>query len=236
MSDKVKALELALRNVTEKYEKISLSSSLGAEDMVLLHVIAKNNFPIDVFTLDTGRLHEETYKLMDEIQEKYDRPLTVYFPESQAIETLVKEQGINAFYRSIDARKSCCRIRKIEPLKRALQGQDVWVSGLRRDQSVTRLLVEEFSWEASFSLYKLNPLLDWSSKEVFSFINENDVPYNALHDRGFPSIGCSPCTRAITVGEDERAGRWWWEHADTKECGLHVKVESIENSPRKIVA
>jgi len=236
MTNKVETLELALIDIVGKYEKISFSSSLSAEDMVLLHIIARHNLPIEVFTLDTGRLHEETYHLMDEIQKAYPQRLKVYFPDAANVEAFVAERGVNDFYRSIDSRKTCCRVRKVEPLRRALKNRQVWISGLRREQSVTRESIEVFAWDESFSIYKFNPLLDWTSEDVWQFIKDNNVPYNTLHDGGFPSIGCSPCTRAISAGEDERAGRWWWENPETKECGLHVKTTPVEDAPQKIVA
>jgi len=232
--DKIKLLEKALEDIVDRYEKISFSSSLGAEDMVLSHIIAKNNYPIEVFTLDTGRLHEETYHLMQKVQDTYDNQLKIVFPEASDLESFVNSQGINAFYQSIDSRKSCCQIRKVEPLRRALKNREVWITGLRRQQAVTRGAIETFGWDESMQINKLNPMLEWTHNDVWQFIKDNDVPYNALHDKGFPSIGCSPCTRAITVGEDERAGRWWWESPETKECGLHVA--STDLGSRKIVA
>lgn len=235
MKDKIELLENALADIAGRYEKISLSSSLSAEDMVLSHVIAMKKLPIEVFTLDTGRLHEETYELMNTIQEKYDNQLKVYFPDAANVESFVSTEGPNAFYNSIDFRKTCCRIRKVEPLKRALSDREVWITGLRSQQSVTREAVEEFSWDAGFNIHKFNPLLSWSHDEVWQFINENDVPYNALHDKGYPSIGCSPCTRAITKGEDERAGRWWWESPETKECGLHVAAVAADEISSEVL-
>ena len=236
MNEKVKELEKALKKVVSLYDKISFSSSLGAEDMVLSHIIAKHKLPIEVFTLDTGRLHEETYQLMHKVQETYGNQLKIYFPEASDLETFINTEGPNAFYGSIDFRKSCCRIRKVKPLKRALADRQVWITGLRNQQSVTRTSVDTFAWDDAFKIYKLNPLLDWSHDEIWQYIKENDVPYNALHDQGFPSIGCSPCTRAISQGENERAGRWWWEDPETKECGLHVMRNSGKSTSGQVVA
>lgn len=236
MNEKIETLTLALQDIVDRFDGVSLSSSLGAEDMVLSHIVAQHQFPIEVFTLDTGRLHEETYKLMDIVQSKYNNQLTVYFPEVNDLESFINTQGVNAFYRSIDFRKLCCHIRKVEPLKRALKNTEVWITGLRNQQSVTRQAIDEFSWDETFKLYKYNPLLSWSYEDVWQYIKENDVPYNDLHDRGFPSIGCSPCTRAINQGENERAGRWWWESPETKECGLHVASTMTEaEKPEKVV-
>ena len=236
MKTKVKKLEQDLLKISTEYEKVSFSSSLSADDMVLSHIIAEKELPIKVFTLDTGRLHEETYQLMQQVQEKYNNQLKVYFPDAAKLESFVNVKGMNAFYESIDFRKSCCSIRKVEPLKRALANQDVWITGLRKQQSITRETIEPLSWDEGFNLYKYNPLLDWSSEDVWQFIKENDVPYNKLHDKGFPSIGCSPCTRAVSEGENERAGRWWWESPETKECGLHVAARKNNEQQGRIVA
>jgi len=236
LKDKTTNLVLALDEVVSQYNKISLSSSLSAEDMVLTHIVSTRNYPIEIFSLDTGRLHEETYQLMSEVQSKYNNQLKIYFPESKDLESFMNNQGPNSFYQSIDFRKLCCHIRKVEPLKRALRNREVWITGLRHEQSVTRQAVDAFCWDDSFKIYKFNPLLDWSHEDVWQFIKENKVPYNALHDKGFPSIGCSPCTRAVSSGENERAGRWWWESPETKECGLHVAAVSNKQPHGKIVA
>ena len=235
MNEKIQKLEKALEGVVGQYEQVSFSSSLSAEDMILSHIISKCEFPINVFSLDTGRLHEETYQLMNKVQEKYNNQLKIYFPEASDLESFINSSGPNAFYQSIDFRKICCRIRKVEPLKRALKNQQVWITGLRNQQSITRESVEDFSWDETFGIYKFNPLLSWTNDDVWQFVKENDVPYNELHDKGYPSIGCSPCTRAVVNGENERAGRWWWESPETKECGLHVAAVS-EQSSGKIVA
>ncbi len=202
---------------------VAFANSFGAEDMVLTDIIFRHRLLVAVFSLDTGRLPVETYALMGEVERHYGQKLEVYFPESPAVEQYVRSQGINAFYDSVELRKECCRIRKVEPLRRALAGRGAWVTGLRAAQSPTRsgLPVREF--DAGNGLTKYNPLSDWSEEEVWAYIRLHAVPYNALHDQFYPSIGCAPCTRAIAVGEDIRAGRWWWEDPASKECGLHVK-------------
>ena len=203
--------------------KVALSSSFGAEDMVLVDMLMKVDPKARIVTLDTGRLPQETYNVIDATRERYGATIEVFFPQAEAVETMVAEHGVNLFYHAIENRKLCCGVRKMEPLRRALAGLDAWMTGLRRDQSVTRTDVHKIEWDASNTLVKVNPIADWTHGDVWKYIRENNVPYNALHDRGYPSIGCGPCTRAVLAGEHERAGRWWWEHPDTKECGLHVK-------------
>ncbi len=208
----------------EKFQdKIAFSSSLGAEDQVITDMIAKIDKSAKIFTLDTGRVFPETYDLIDRTSRRYQMPIQIYFPDTKQVEEMVNEKGVNLFFESIENRKRCCHIRKIEPLKRAFKGLDVWICGLRRDQSVTRTNIQVVEWDEANGLIKLNPLVDWTEKQVWDYIKENKVPYNRLHDQGFPSVGCQPCTRAIVEGEDTRAGRWWWENPETKECGLHVK-------------
>ena len=202
--------------------KVAFSSSLGAEDQVLTHMLAGIGKPFKLFTLDTGRLFQESYELLEITKQRYQLPFEVFFPEAANVERMVNEKGINLFYESIENRKLCCHIRKIEPLRRALDGMEVWITGLRREQSVTRINSGAVEWDADRSLININPLIDWNDEALWKFIKENKVPYNTLHDKGFPSIGCLPCTRAILPGEDIRAGRWWWEQPDNKECGLHV--------------
>jgi phosphoadenosine phosphosulfate reductase len=197
------------------------SSSMGAEDQVITAMIAAVDKTTRIFTLDTGRLFPETYDLIDITSKRFGVSIEVFFPDAERVESMVKAKGINLFYESIGNRKLCCHIRKIEPLKRALAGLDVWISGLRREQSVTRNDIALVEWDALNDKIKVNPLLEWTTDEVWTYIHENNIPYNPLHDKGFPSIGCLPCTRAIEPGEDIRAGRWWWEHPDNKECGLH---------------
>ncbi|AXX93681.1 phosphoadenylyl-sulfate reductase [Malaciobacter molluscorum LMG 25693] len=203
--------------------KIALASSLGAEDQVLTDMILKTNKDTKIFTLDTGRLNPETYNVMDATNLKYSVKLDVYFPKLENVEKLYKTQGVNGHFESIDNRKNCCNIRKIEPLKRALEGLDVWFTGLRSSQSVTREDMKLVEWDEAFGLIKVNPLINWNEEDVWTYIKENSVPYNKLHDQGYPSIGCAPCTRAVKDGEDIRAGRWWWENPEHKECGLHKK-------------
>ncbi|PHR56026.1 MAG: phosphoadenylyl-sulfate reductase [Arcobacter sp.] len=204
-------------------DKLALSSSLGAEDQVLTDMLLKLNENARVFTLDTGRLHPETYELMDATNHKYKIKMDVYFPQSQKVEELYQSQGINGHYESLDKRKHCCFIRKIEPLRRALKGVDIWITGLRSEQSVTRTQMPLLEYDEGFNLIKVNPLINWSQNDVWDYIKKNDVPYNKLHDLGFPSIGCAPCTRAVKDNEDLRSGRWWWESPEQKECGLHKK-------------
>jgi phosphoadenosine phosphosulfate reductase len=203
--------------------KIALSSSLGLEDQILTDLVVKTDKEARIFTLDTGRLFPETYSLIDKTNMKYSIQLEVFFPKHEAVEKMVKAEGINLFYAGIDQRKQCCNVRKMEPLKRAFQGLDVWICGLRREQSITRKDMQLVEWDENNQLIKLNPLINFTEQEVWDYIKANSVPYNKLHDKGFPSIGCQPCTRAIEAGEDVRAGRWWWENPEHKECGLHRK-------------
>jgi len=222
---RIAAAAVLLERIQDEFSPATLASSLGAEDMVLTDLIAKYAPGISVFSLDTGRLNPETYDLLAKVQRTYGSrvAIKVFTPQPDALQTYVESNGINAFYDSVELRKQCCGIRKVEPLKRALSGQKAWITGMRRQQAVTRadMPVEEF--DADHGLHKFNPLADWTENEVWQYIRNNEVPYNALHDQHYPSIGCAPCTRAIAVGEDIRAGRWWWEDEAGKECGLHVK-------------
>jgi phosphoadenosine phosphosulfate reductase len=203
--------------------KIALSTSLGLEDQVLTQMVAEVDPSTRVFTLDTGRLFPEAYDLMDRTSKKYKINLEVFFPNAREIESMVAQKGINLFYDSIENRKLCCRLRKLVPLARAMQGLDAWITGLRREQSVTRENMQVVEWDASNNMLKINPLIDWTESQTWDYIKEYKIPVNPLHKKGFASIGCQPCTRAIEPGEDVRAGRWWWENPETKECGLHVK-------------
>lgn len=203
--------------------KIAFSNSMGAEDQVITDMICKIDKTATIFTLDTGRTFPETYDLIDRTNKRYGINIKVYFPDAASVEEMVNKKGVNLFYESIENRKECCHIRKIEPLTRAFNGLDAWICGLRREQSVTRKDVAAVEWDENNNLLKINPLIDWSEKEVWDYIKTYHVPYNKLHDQGFPSIGCQPCTRAIQEGEDVRAGRWWWEDPDSKECGLHAR-------------
>lgn len=215
--------------LTKYGDRIALASSLGLEDQVLTAMIAKvhrqeaTTGQPRIFTIDTGRLFPECYNLIDRTNDKYDIMIEVYSPDHNGVEAYVKEHGVNAFYQSIELRKACCHCRKLEPLKRALSTLDVWICGLRASQAVTRKDIDVVEWDANNNLIKVNPLARWSEENVWQYIRENKVPYNKLHDKGFPSIGCQPCTRAIEPGEDIRAGRWWWEDPEHKECGLHKR-------------
>jgi len=201
--------------------KIGFASSLGAEDQVLTDMICKINKGVNIFTLDTGRLFPETYNLIAKTSDYYDKKIKVYFPDHRKVEQMVEEKGINHFYKSIENRERCCYLRKKEPLGRAFNGLEAWICGLRRDQSITRFNNQLVEWDEQNGLFKINPIINWSEEKVWDYIKENNVPYNELHDQGFPSIGCQPCTRAIKPGEDVRAGRWWWEQPEKRECGLH---------------
>ena len=200
--------------------QVVFSSSLGQEDQVITDTIFKNNLPVKIFTIDTGRLFTETYELLDRTIARYKQPVHVYFPDANDVEEFVLSKGINSFYESVENRKLCCQIRKVKPLNRALKGAKVWITGLRAGQSGNREHMPMIEWMEDRQLYKFNPLINWGYDEIMEYINEFNVPYNRLHDKGFFSIGCAPCTRAIEPGEDPRAGRWWWE-ASQKECGLH---------------
>ncbi|HLE34559.1 MAG TPA: phosphoadenylyl-sulfate reductase [Nitrososphaerales archaeon] len=204
------------------HPRIALASSFGAEDVVLIDMLAKLRKDAKVFTLETGRLNQETYDVMDAIRDKYDMTIEIYFPDQEEVEDMVRERGLNLFYHSVENRKLCCEIRKVHPLNRALSRLDAWITGLRRDQVATRAVAKKVEIDSGHNnIVKLNPLADWSWENVWEYIKKNDVPYNKLHDKGYPSIGCEPCTRAIKPGEDLRAGRWWWEQDAHKECGLH---------------
>ena len=216
------ATQATLQRVAAEFPSAVLASSLAAEDMVLTDLILRGKLPIGIFTLETGRLHAETLAVLDRIKETYGFDVELFRPQPQAVEQYVQQNGLNAFYDSVEMRKECCRIRKVEPLQRALSGKKAWLTGQRRSQSSTRATLDVQEYDAAHGLAKFNPLADWSEEDVWHYIRSNDVPYNALHDKGYPSIGCEPCTRAIQPGEDVRAGRWWWENPESKECGLHV--------------
>lgn len=212
----------ALQKVAELHAgKVKFSSSLGQEDQVLTDMISRNSIDISIFTLDTGRLFNETYELLEKTELRYKKKIEVFFPDAQDVQEMVNKNGINLFYNSVEERKMCCNIRKVEPLNRALAGASVWVTGLRSSQTAFRHELPLLEWLPEKQLIKFNPLLHWSYDEVMEYIQRYSVPYNPLHDKGFVSIGCAPCTRAIEPGEDPRAGRWWWESSH-KECGLHV--------------
>lgn len=201
--------------------EVVFSTSLGYEDQVITHFIFSNNLPIEIFTLDTGRLFPETYSVLESTLQRYKKPIKTYYPQTSEIEKLVSEKGPNSFYNSLDDRKECCYIRKVEPLKRALKGNKIWITGIRAEQSGNRKDMPSLEWDEGNQIIKFHPIINWTLEEVKNYIAKHNIPYNSLHDKGFVSIGCAPCTRAIEEGDDFRAGRWWWEQNDKKECGLH---------------
>ncbi len=208
--------------------RIVLASSMAAEDQVLTDMICKTHPKTQIITLDTGRLPQETYDVIEATQKHYGIKIRVLFPDYKQVEKMIDEHGPNLFSQSVQNRKLCCHIRKIEPLKRALESMDIWICGLRKEQSVTRTELESIAWDEQFGLIKLSPLLGWTTDQVWDYIHQNDIPYNALHDKGYPSVGCAPCTRAVEKGQDIRAGRWWWEMPEHKECGLHWNPQGDE--------
>lgn len=232
MQNKVKILNSTLKEksiqailsllVAEFNKGVVFSTSFGMEDQVITNEIALSQLPISIFTLDTGRLFPETYSTWSHTLQKYGLPIKAYYPNEIALQQFITQEGPNAFYTSIESRKACCHIRKVEPLQRALKNNQIWITGIRADQSNNRQLTEPFEWDAVNQIIKYHPLLNWTFEAVKSYVQHNNVSYNPLHDNGFVSIGCAPCTRAIKEGEDFRAGRWWWEENDKKECGLHV--------------
>ena len=228
LPQKVDHVIAVLNAAVRGHALVAFANSLGAEDMVLTDLIAQHQPGIEMFSLDTGRLPPETYDLMQEVRARYAVPLHIYFPAAAQVEEYVAKNGVNGFYDSVELRKCCCHIRKVEPLQRALAGKGAWITGIRREQAVTRGSLEESGFDADNGLHKFNPLFDWSNAEVWEYLKQHDVPYNKLHDQFYPSIGCAPCTRAVTPGEDIRSGRWWWENPENKECGLHVA-----NTPTK---
>ncbi|SUA89780.1 Phosphoadenosine phosphosulfate reductase [Pandoraea pulmonicola] len=211
-----------LARIAGSHRNVKFASSLAAEDMLITHVILRQQLPITVFTLNTGRLHAETLGMIDRIKSRYGYDVVQYAPQAEAVDAYVAEHGANAFYESVDLRKACCQIRKVEPLGRALADADAWLTGQRREQSVTRGELAFAEHDDARGIAKYNPLFDWTEAQVWAYLTARDVPVNPLHARGYPSIGCEPCTRAIRPGEDSRAGRWWWESRDSKECGLHA--------------
>ena len=210
----------SLKKSVEHSNKVVFSTSFGKEDQVITHLIAESKLPITIFTLDTGRLFEETYAVFDRTIQKYKIKIKTYYPNQEKVEELVSKKGPYSFYDSVENRKECCGIRKIQPLKRALQGFEVWITGLRKSQSENRQNMEQVEWDAANKIIKIHPLFHWSDEELDRFIDNYTIPVNSLHAKGYPSIGCSSCTRAVLEGEDSRAGRWWWENSK-KECGLH---------------
>lgn len=222
LAERIKATQALLATIAHDYAPAVFASSLAAEDMVLTDLILRGQLPITIFTLDTGRLHAETLDMLVRIERHYGVAIASYRPQPELVDAYVAAHGRDAFYDSVELRKQCCQMRKVEPLGRALAGQAAWITGQRRSQSSTRAELALQELDTAHGLQKFNPLADWSEDEVWSYLRSNDVPYNALHDRGYPSIGCEPCTRAVAPGEDVRAGRWWWEDPTSKECGLHL--------------
>ncbi|MDD5175339.1 MAG: phosphoadenylyl-sulfate reductase [Sterolibacterium sp.] len=223
VATKTVALRHLLRDIATTFAPATFGTGLGAEGMVLIDIIASEKLAIEIFTLDTGRLPTETYDLLSRLRRHYGLTLQLYYPRHELIETYTRENGINAFYESVALRKACCHARKVEPLQRALAGKKAWITGLRAGQAATRTNLAQREFDSANQLEKFSPLADWTEHEVWAYIHANNVPYNALHDQHYPSIGCAPCTRAIAPGEEIRAGRWWWEDPLSKECGLHVK-------------
>ncbi|HEV7478380.1 MAG TPA: phosphoadenylyl-sulfate reductase [Burkholderiales bacterium] len=215
-------LSTVLRSIAQEFSPAVLASSLSAEDMVLTHAIASAGLPIGIFVLDTGRLNAETLNLISEVRQRYAIDVQVFHPEKKSVDEYVGKHGLNAFYNSVELRKACCGIRKVEPLARALAGKRAWITGLRREQSVGRAELAEREFDAGHGLEKFSPLAAWTEKAVWDYLRVHSVPYNALYDQGYRSIGCEPCSRAVRPGEDVRAGRWWWEQPEHKECGIHV--------------
>jgi len=207
-----------------RHGRLVYSNSLGAEAMVLTDIICTHFPQIDIFSIDTGRLHLETHELLEKLERRYPKKIRLVYPDARALERLVARQGINGFYHSLEARLECCRVRKLEPFSRAIAGYGAWITGVRREQSAGRSHGEASEWDAEHGLYKLSPLLEWSEAEIWQYIRAHRLPYNRLHDRQYPSIGCAPCTRAIKPGENPRAGRWWWERTESRECGLHPRL------------
>lgn len=230
MDSQIATVVSLLGDIGKSWLPAAFATSFGLEDMVLLDLISKHARGIEIFTLDTGRLPEETYRLMSAVRERYPVRVRVYCPDARALEDYVRLNGPNAFYDSVSQRKECCHIRKVAPLRRALEGKKAWLTGLRREQSPSRESLEVAAWDPDHDLRKFNPLLDWTLDEVWRYVRQEQVPYNDLHDQGYPSIGCAPCTRAVRPGEDIRSGRWWWEDSAARECGLHVSSSS-EHAP-----
>ena len=229
LAAKITELEQRLRDIATRFGAARFASSLAVEDMVITDVIARLKLPIEIFTLQTGMLHAQTTAMIDTITQHYGLPVLVYTPDEADVQQYIAQHGKHAFYESLELRKACCHIRKVKPLQRALTGKKGWITGQRADQSVTRVAINLREWDEANGLEKFNPLRDWTFADVKHYIAQYRVPYNSLHDQGYPSIGCEPCTRPIKEGEDLRAGRWWWEHSDSKECGLHLSTPIAED-------
>jgi phosphoadenosine phosphosulfate reductase len=228
MSDeKVQRSLGVLRDAVRDHGKVVYSNSLGAESMVLTDLIWTQVPEIEIFSLDTGRLPEETYNLMERLERRYGRRIRLYYPDPAAIEAYTFQHGVNGFYNSVEERQSCCHIRKVEPFRRAVKGAGAWVTGVRHEQSASRAQATAVDFDTANGLAKISPILDWTHDDVWTYIRSNKLPYSPLHDKGFPSIGCAPCTRAVEPGADSRSGRWWWENSDSRECGLHPKIPIV---------
>jgi phosphoadenosine phosphosulfate reductase len=225
-----------LERVAGEHARVVYANSLGSEGVVLTDLICTHVPKIEIFTIDTGRLHEETRELLERLERRYDRRITVFHPDGAALERWTAANGLNAFYSSVDLRRSCCELRKLEPFARALRGADAWITGVRRAQSMERAQGEVIERDERFGLWQVRPLLDWREQDVWDYLHARGLPYNPLHDKGYPSIGCAPCTRPVAEGEDARAGRWWWENPQTRECGLQPRrnlIPIVAESPRR---
>jgi phosphoadenosine phosphosulfate reductase len=233
---KAAAVRSLLGEALERHGRLIYANSLGAEAMVLTDIICAHLPRIDMFSIDTGRLHEESYQLLERLQRRYRRSIRLVYPDAADLERLVAAQGVNGFYTSVAARLECCRVRKLEPFRRALAGYPAWVTGVRREQTAERARGQAEEWDPAHGVYKLSPLLDWSEEQVWEYIRVHALPYNVLHDRQYPSIGCAPCTRAIQPGEGRRAGRWWWEQPESRECGLHPRTFPAAGVPAALSA
>lgn len=212
-----------LNSALTEFKNVCYANSLGPESMVLTDLIWGAGQEIEIFTIDTGRLYPETYDLIERVQQHYGRALRIYYPNAAELEGWVGANGVNGFRDGVDQRRGCCAIRKVEPFRRAVSGRGAWVTGIRRAQSAGRASAAPVAWDGEYGLHKVSPLLDWTEKEVWEYIRRKRLPYNSLHDKGFPSIGCAPCTRAVQAGDDQRSGRWWWERSESRECGLHPR-------------
>lgn len=233
INDKVQATLALLHQSVRDYGKVVYSSSLGAESVVLTDLIWSNVPGIEIFSIDTGRLHEETRSLMERLERRYQRRMKVYHPDPVALEAWVGQHGINGFYNGIAERQSCCHVRKVEPFRRAIAGAGAWVTGVRHEQSPTRALAQAVEFDEANGIPRISPILDWTHEDIWNYIRGHRLPYNPLHDRGYPSLGCAPCTRAVEPGEDSRAGRWWWENGTSRECGLQPRVRVVAISTAK---
>jgi phosphoadenosine phosphosulfate reductase len=221
--DKVAASVALLWDAVSRFKRVVYSSSLGVEAMVLSDLIYTNNLPIDTFTVDTGRLPEATLALIERLERRYQKVIRVVYPEAQAVQNFVADHGINGFYQGLEQRQRCCYVRKVEPFRRAIAGYGAWVTGVRHEQSELRAGALAIERDQRYGIYKVSPLLDWTQKEIWAYVRAHDLPYNPMHDHGYPSIGCAPCTRPVEPGESDRAGRWWWESPESRECGLQPK-------------